>query len=141
MKDAVVAAPDRPEIGALRLPRQILVIDDEAPVRAIAQRMLQHFGFQVQCAEDGATGLHLVQNLQGHLCLVLIDWTMPAMSGEIVTRLIKAQWPTLPVMLMSGYSVADLTMLAPDLGVNGVLQKPFTLVSLRAALAQAIPYI
>jgi CheY-like chemotaxis protein len=138
MPVAAFPATDGTATNVTRVQEQILVIDDEASVRVIAQRMLQHFGYQVQCAEDGETGLQMVQSLQPELCLVLVDLTMPQMSGHIVVQLIKAQWPHLPVMLMSGYSAAELTSLAPGLGIDGVLQKPFTLVSLRAALEQVL---
>lgn len=120
--------------GVVTEPGAILVIDDESSVRMIAQRMLQHFGYQVQLAEDGAVGLALIEQHHKQLRMVLVDLTMPQMNGELVAQAIKAQWPYLPVLLMSGYSSIELTARAPSLGIDGVLQKPFTLATLRTAL-------
>lgn len=122
----------------LEAPRRILVIDDEAPVRVIAERMLQHFGYEVYAAEDGQSGLALIREHNGAICLVLVDLAMPTMGGELIAQLIKAQWPQIPVMLMSGYGAFELNALVPRLGVEGVLQKPFTLASLRVALDQVL---
>lgn len=132
---SVVYAPERTVAGGAEVGQgMILVIDDEASVRTIAQRMLQHFGYQVQLAENGEAGLGIIPSIYPQVRMVLVDLTMPNMSGEVVAQAIKAQWPQLPVLLMSGYSAVELTSMAPRLGIDGVLQKPFTLATLRTAL-------
>jgi DNA-binding NtrC family response regulator len=116
----------------------VLVIDDEAAVRTIARRMLEHMGYQVMLAESGAAGLDALRSRHTSLCAVMVDLTMPHMRGDVVAQAIKAEWPHLPVILMSGYSAVELTALAPGLGIAGVLQKPFTLAALRTAMGRML---
>jgi two-component system, cell cycle sensor histidine kinase and response regulator CckA len=112
----------------------ILVIDDEAAVRGVARSMLERLGFQVEMAPDGMTGLDRIRNGPTQIDAVLIDLTMPGMSGDAVVREVRREWPQLPLVLMSGYSATEIAQEYADLQIDGILQKPFTLATLRAAL-------
>ena len=114
-----------------RLP--VLVVDDEAPVRALIERQLARAGFPVIAACDAAGALDALR-ADASIGCVLFDLTMPGMPPAEALRSLRALRPGLPVVLMSGYareSVADeLRQQAPD----GFLGKPF----LRTALLGAI---
>ena len=124
---------DSAQTGAI-----VLLVEDEPAVRAIAARSLERAGFRVLQASGGAAALELMDR-HGQPDLVLTDLMMPGIGGSELARRLKARWPDLPVMFMSGYSAEDLRRTgAVDLeGV--VIQKPFrpeSLVrSVNAALA------
>lgn len=112
----------------------VLVVDDEAGVRLLAGRMVEHFGCAALLAADGPTALELMQAHLGEIACVLLDVTMPRMDGIEVFRELRRLAPTTPVLLMSGYRIDDLMHSHPDLGAAGFLQKPFTFESLGRSL-------
>jgi two-component system cell cycle sensor histidine kinase/response regulator CckA len=116
----------------------VLVVEDEPAVRAVVVRSLERGGFRVLQASDAAVALQ-VADREGRPDLVLTDLMMPGIGGAELARRLKARWPGLPVLFMSGYSEEDLRrqgLVDPE-GV--IIQKPFkpdTLVSsVNAALA------
>ena len=117
----------------------ILVIDDEDVVRGVAERILRHAGYRVLCAPDGQTGLDLHRDGAGAIGAVLLDLTMPGLSGEAVLRALRARAPDLPVVLMSGYTESEVGGPIRELGYSGFVRKPFAsrplLDHLREALA------
>jgi two-component system cell cycle sensor histidine kinase/response regulator CckA len=101
-------------------------------------RNLERGGFRVLQASDAAVALQMVDR-EGRPDLVLSDLMMPGIGGAQLARRLKARWPDIPVLFMSGYSVEDLRrrgLVGPE-GV--IIQKPFKsdslLRSVHAALA------
>ena len=103
----------------------ILVIDDEEGVRIVAKAALEKFGFTVITAEDGLVGLQVFRKRQEEISLVLLDMTMPRMSGEEVFRELQRISPALPVILSSGYNEQDATNLFVGKRLAGFIQKPY----------------
>ena len=115
----------------------ILVVDDEAAVRAIAARILARNGFRVLQAGEGAAALEVIEQ-HGVPQLVLTDLMMPGVGGGELARQLKERWPALPVLFMSGYSIEELHRQGA-IGVNGdLIQKPFTPAGLVATVAAAL---
>jgi signal transduction histidine kinase len=104
----------------------VLVIDDEQLVRATAKSALQHFGYIVHEAEDGASGVDLFREIHHQIALVLLDLTMPEMSGEEVFELLRQIQPDIPVIVSSGYDESEATRRFAGKGVSGFLKKPYT---------------
>jgi two-component system cell cycle sensor histidine kinase/response regulator CckA len=115
-----------------------LVIDDEAAVRTITERILRTLGFEVICAADGAQGVEVVRRRGDSLVGVLLDLTMPNMDGETAFREIAALRPGLPIVLMSGYNEGDAIARFAGKGLAGFLQKPFAVDDLRKQLRAAL---
>jgi CheY-like chemotaxis protein len=115
-----------PPLGAAGGPSgmTVLVVEDEPAVRAIVVRSLQRGGFRVLQASDAAVALQLADR-EGQPNLVLTDLMMPGMGGAELARRLKARWPDLPVMFMSGYSAADLRRQGVDAHEGVTIQKPF----------------
>jgi two-component system cell cycle sensor histidine kinase/response regulator CckA len=111
-----------------------LVVDDEAIVRDVARSMLERFGYTVLTAENGQQAVDLVRQHKDDLALVLIDLTMPVMSGEEALSHIKSIHPTLPIILSSGYNEMEAIQRFAGKGLAGFLQKPYT----RARLAEKL---
>ncbi len=104
--------------------KSIIVVDDDAAVRRIASRILIEEGFPVLEASDGDEAIQLAEQLGHDVGLVVTDIVMPRLNGiELLERLARIQ-PSLPVVLMSGYTSNELmsrALVAPC----GILRKPF----------------
>ena len=105
---------------------QILVIDDEAPVREAVVDVLAVEGIHVLTAEDGQTGINLYQQQQQDIALVLLDIAMPGLSGTETHDRLRQISPTLPIILSSGYT-SEPTDVATALRHphTAFLQKPY----------------
>jgi signal transduction histidine kinase/CheY-like chemotaxis protein len=114
----------------------VLVVDDEETVRAVASRMLQAQGFQVVTAPEGSKALALFREQEFQM--VLLDLTMPHMSGEETFREIRQLQPNARILLMSGYSEQEATNRFTGKGLSGFVQKPFTPESLLAKLMEVL---
>jgi two-component system CheB/CheR fusion protein len=104
----------------------ILLVDDEANVRNVAQKSLQDFGFTVVTAENGKQGLQLFHENPEKFRLVLLDLTMPEMGGEKTFDAIRKIRQEVPVVLLSGYDEAEMSRRMGGKSVQGFVQKPFT---------------
>lgn len=104
----------------------VLVVDDDAAVRDLAQDLLQEVGFDVLTADDGDTGLRLFAKEAANLRFVLLDLMMPNLNGDEVLDKMSDIRPNVPVILTSGFSdvVANQSTLSPNF--FGFLQKPYT---------------
>jgi PAS domain S-box-containing protein len=120
----------------VRFHGKVLLVDDEADLRASFAGMLEHLGFQVVAARDGFEALERFR--PGEFALVLMDLTMPRMDGKEAFLQMQARDPALKVVLASGYS--ELEAIEPMLGIRpaGFIQKPFSLQELAAALEKAL---
>ena len=135
---ALHAAPPPPE-GRVRrhddlntvVRGTVLIVDDEAPVRRVARRVLERMSLSVLEAEDGEQAMALFAARQHELGLVLLDLTMPRLGGEEVLARIRATHPMLPVIVASGYDHADAATRMPEDAVTRFLQKPFGVEALR----------
>ncbi len=116
----------------------ILVIDDEEGVCKIAARMLQHFGFKVLTAPDGRTGVEMFRADPDAVAAVLLDLTMPRMSGEQTFRELQQIKSDTPIVLMSGYTEEEATQRFDGMNLASFIQKPFTLKELRERVQQAL---
>ena len=117
---------------------EILVVDDEASVRAVTARILEAFGFSVIVASDGAEGVETFRQHADRLVAVVLDMTMPRLNGEETFREIRRIRPDARVLLMSGYSEQDATDRFSGKGLAGFLQKPFTPAKLISKLRAII---
>ncbi|MFQ5830132.1 MAG: response regulator, partial [Candidatus Methylomirabilia bacterium] len=116
---------------------RILIIDDEADVRAIFRDIAEAGGHEVCEAESGAEGLELLERQP--VDLVCTDLGMPGMTGWQVADRVKVRWPELPVALITGWGAR----VAPEeLGAHGVdllITKPFQAKALLRALSDFRP--
>jgi signal transduction histidine kinase len=100
---------------------KILLIDDDNDVREVTRSMLRELGYRVIEAGSGGAALELLER-DRDIDLILVDFAMPGMNGAEVVRFVRANWPNLPALLVTGF--ADRTMLA---GVTdtSIISKPF----------------
>jgi PAS domain S-box-containing protein len=115
----------------------ILVVDDEETVRKMATAALESRGFRVVTAADGAEALETLR-VRGDISLVILDLTMPVMTGEEALPRIHAIDPRLPVVLSTGFGEVEVARRFPSSQVAGVLQKPYSIAALLARVSGAL---
>lgn len=115
---------------------RILVVDDEPTVCKGIQMMLNHYGHDVHLATNGPAALALLA--EGQFDLVITDYLMPEMKGDQLVAEIKQRQPGQRIIMVTAFADDFLAYGKPTGGVNGVLNKPFSLQNLRAAVAQAM---
>lgn len=111
---------------------RVLVVEDEPAVAQFIARALDTAGHDVVLAPDGGAAYALVR--AERFDLVLSDIRLPVMDGIALALVLGAEQPSLPILLMTGYTeeferAGDLEGL-----IAGMLLKPFTLTQLRAAV-------
>jgi PAS domain S-box-containing protein len=116
----------------------ILVVDDEPLVLEFARSTLEEYGYQVITAENGRRGFEIFRKRAADIDLVLLDMTMPEMSGEETIRAIRAVRSDVVVLLSSGYSEVEATGQFADKGLAGFIQKPYSPQTLAAKIKGAL---
>ncbi len=134
----VTVAPAEPQPVQLEGRETILVVDDEEAVRTLATRVLEDSGFDVVTASDGDESLEIFRRKGDSIALVLLDMTMPRMSGHETLKELRRIRQTVTVILSSGYSEQVARDQFADQPISGFLQKPYCpnemLVAVQAAL-------
>jgi two-component system, cell cycle sensor histidine kinase and response regulator CckA len=119
-----------------------LLVDDEAPLRAIGRRILERNGIHVLEAATGAAALHLARE-SGRVDVLITDVTMPGMTGSELADELGRRYPGLSVLFVSGCAEDELERVASGRPGTRSLGKPFTPSSLvnavRELIAQGTP--
>ena len=132
-----VVAPPAPE-GAWSGSGLVLVVDDDHLIGQVAALLLKKIGFTAVLAKDGVEGVAAFREHAGRLRCVLMDLTMPRMDGFEAHAEMHRLDPTVPVILMSGYSQKLVNLPPEAIHPAGVMAKPFGLKMLRERLAAAL---
>ena len=125
--------------GHRRPPRAtLLIVEDEATLRMLAQRTLEREGYTVLAAEDGYEALAIADAFAGTIDLVLADMVLPGLDGsEVAVRLARVR-PSLRVMYMTGYTDDPLFRHGVVDACADVLEKPYTTAQLIEAVRRAL---
>ncbi len=143
----LLPAVDEPEMTTLdgvrmmpgvRVDGAILVVDDDDVVRSVTRSMLEFAGYEVLDAPGGVQALAIVESQGERVEAVLLDLTMPDMTGEETFRELRRLRLDLPIVLCSGYNETEATHAFAGRGLAGFLQKPFDSASLLNTLADVL---
>ncbi len=115
------------------LPMDILVVDDERPVRDSLRRALELEGYHVELAEDGEQALKRL-DLEPPPDAVILDVLMPGADGLEVCRRLRASGMSVPVLMLTARAEVDSRVAGLDAGADDYLPKPFALAELLARL-------
>ncbi len=120
--------------------RSVLLVEDEEAVRRLTERALQRAGWRVSAVDSAEAALEWLRR-PGESAdppsVLISDIMLPGMDGTELVRTVRADWPDLPVVLVSGYT--DSALLG-DLTTQGVsfLAKPFRLRDLVACVERVV---
>ncbi len=115
----------------------VLVVDDDETVREVAYQLLKRAGFRVMLAADGQAAMQIVRT-EPQIDLVLLDASMPVMSGpETIVALRESGWQG-PVVVMSGHAMEEAIAQFAAWGANGFVHKPFRRAELVGAVLARI---
>ncbi|PWU00849.1 MAG: hypothetical protein C5B51_24220 [Terriglobia bacterium] len=104
----------------------ILIIDDEPAVRQMATSALEAYGYSVLTASDGQAGIEVFRNNADRVAAILLDMTMPVMSGQETFRKIKSIRPQARIIVSSGYNEVEAVRRFTAKGMADFIQKPYT---------------
>jgi len=103
----------------------ILIVDDEEMIQRTLKTALERYGYTVVSAGGGREAVHVLEQMQDAIALVLLDMTMPDMSGEDTFQALLAIRVDVPIIATSGYNEMEAMRRFGD-GLSGFIQKPYT---------------
>ena len=119
-----------------RLPRRILVVEDDEDMRENLRRILVGAGYEVSLAEDGVEAIALLGGQPCHL--VLTDLVMPGMNGLELLKKIRQQDQNLPVVFLSAFGDRATFAKATELGAVDFVTKPFRSSSILGVIQRTL---
>jgi len=102
--------------------KKILIVDDNPNMSSLLSEMLEVFDYDSVRASNGNEALDVLQS--GGISMVITDMRMPNMSGLELLEAVKEKYPSLPVVLISGYSVNQVNSQMSAVKPDGFLGKP-----------------
>jgi DNA-binding NtrC family response regulator len=119
---------------------RVLVVDDEADVRKSVRLILSKAGYDVIEAEDGEVGVQTVKSGDNPLSLdaIICDLNMPKMSGMEAIPYFRSQFPSCPVIVLTGAGTVDRATTLFKQGVVEFLTKPIDKDKLVGAVQKAV---
>jgi PAS domain S-box-containing protein len=135
---ADTTAPNASQSQEARTPT-VLVVDDEEIVRTLAQRALAAQGFQVLLAENGQDAIDVL-NGNRNCAAILLDLSMPVMSGEDALPLLRRISPGIRILLSSGYGRLEAERRFGN-SIDGFIQKPYSAKTLVSAIQEVLQLI
>ena len=117
--------------------KPVLVVEDEQEVRSLLRLILAESGFEVIIAKDGTAALHELWKRRGDVALVLTDVDMGRMNGLELAQSVRAEYPAMPILFVSGLPIpqSELEAIAPG---TVLVTKPFGPATLIEAVRKLI---
>ncbi|MGO8696276.1 MAG: PAS domain S-box protein [Limisphaerales bacterium] len=136
--EAVRPPPDRALPAERRRGGTVLLVEDEAMVRAMAASCLRRLGWTVLEAKDGVEALEVFRQRQDEIRCVICDLTMPRMDGWETLSALRKLAPDLPLILASGYDKGQVMTGDHAEQPQSFLGKPYTSEGLAGAIDQVL---
>jgi PAS domain S-box-containing protein len=131
-QEASQAAP------ASAISARVLLVEDEAATGRLVRVMLERAGYAVEVADGGEEALAMLAGAGAAFDLMISDVVMPGMDGVELVRRVREQWPTLPVLMTSGYPIDFLSEHGSAPADSDLIQKPFSSQDLVQRVRKAI---
>ncbi len=137
--EAIPLAPEAAPIRLVDRPmHSVLLVEDEDTVREMFEKLLEHLGYSVHSAKNGAGAIAFFEQHQNEVGCVITDLTMPDMNGWALIAALRGIDPDIPIILASGYDETDVMGGRQSERPQVFLHKPFMLNDLNAALRKAM---
>ena len=119
---------------------RILVVDDEAHIRTTVKMVLTKAGYDVVEAEDGEKGIQAIRSNDNPLMvdMILCDMQMPKIDGAGAIAHFQAQFPSVPVVVMTGHPDIQAATKLMKQGIKDYLVKPIEKDKLLAVVADTV---
>jgi PAS domain S-box-containing protein len=114
----------------------VMLVDDDPRVRGVTELLLRGIGFDVLAMATGHDAIREFEQRPREVCIVVLDVTMPDLSGDQVLRELRRIRPDIPVLLCSGYSQEEMHGRFSERDLANFLQKPYAFDALRARLRE-----
>jgi two-component system, cell cycle sensor histidine kinase and response regulator CckA len=118
----------------------ILLVDDEPMVRHFLSFVLNRYGYAILEAENGEDALDMAGSHGAPIHLLLSDVVMPKLNGCELSAHLRRWYPSIGVLLMSGFSDGETAALELDTDMAFFLRKPFGMEELAAAVRSALDW-
>ncbi len=116
----------------------ILLVDDEQLIREFAQTILEQYGYNILLANDGKESIDIYLKERDRIDLIILDLSMPQMSGREVLEQLMSMSPEVKVIISSGYAEDSIKESLIQLGAVGYLSKPYQTVDMIRAVREAL---
>jgi len=117
--------------------KTILVVDDETDIRSVYAELLGDLGCRVLSEPDGPSALACVKQGAG-IDLVITDYMMPEMNGLKFIKSLRAMRPSVPVIMITGFTSVDNYLQSKSLGVFEYVEKPIRIEEFKRIVTAAL---
>ena len=114
----------------------VLIVEDEEHIRIVFHDALHDIGVRVVGAASGEDGVEMYRRHKDEVSLVVLDLSLPGISGEETFKLLKEINPGVKVVVSSGFPHEDVTKKFSGTGVAGYLQKPYNWATLTESMGK-----
>ncbi|HKL59578.1 MAG TPA: HD domain-containing phosphohydrolase [Sphaerochaeta sp.] len=104
--------------------KHIITTDDDQAIRKVLQILLRKEGYQVTVCSSGDDLLSFLKISSSTIDLILLDIKMPGLSGMEVLEILRRNYPSIPVIMLTAFNDLDTGMKAIRLGASDYLAKP-----------------
>jgi PAS domain S-box-containing protein len=118
----------------------VMIVDDEKPLVALGEEILAELGYEPIGFSSSTAALEAFREAPQRFDVVLTDETMPELIGTALAREMRLLRPDIPIVLMSGYSGAQLHERAGAIGIREVLHKPLQRKDIAECLGRILHY-
>ena len=115
---------------------RVLVVDDEDALRMVLSSELSSSGYEVATASDGDEAITVIQNKK--FDLVLLDIKMPKVDGFEVLKFIKKNYPSVKVIMLTGFADLKNAIESKKHGAEDFVSKPYDLVDLLTTIERVL---
>jgi len=112
----------------------LLLVDDEPAILASLKRVFRKAPYKIHTAENGRLAMEVLQ--QTKIDAALVDLKMPEMDGMALLELVRKQWPSVQVVILTGFGGVKEAVEAIQMGAVDFLQKPFEPETIEARVNQ-----
>ncbi len=131
-----VSSLEKPVLSKTMTGLRIFVVEDEPNIREVLAVYLAEDGHQVELASDGTEALE--HFTPGRFDLLLTDYSMPKMNGDLLAAEIRARDPEIRIALLTGFGASLPQGASLRLEIDTIISKPFTFETLRQGIAEAM---
>ena len=122
----------------LRGSETVLIVEDEPSVLATTTRTLRHYGYGVLQADNGEAALSILERHSNEVDLIVTDVVMPHMTGPQLAEVVRQEYPSVPLMFITGYANEESLRHEALSGGARILLKPFLPSELVATVREVL---